>query len=78
MDSKKLRAIAEDVFAQEANKGLNEVHVTSDGTAFITKNDANNHANGLKEKEVITLKRDHLKDSEESKDSDDKNKKSGK
>lgn len=42
----------------EANPGMNEVHVTSDGTAFYTRNDAQNHANSLKNREVYSHKRE--------------------
>lgn len=50
--------IAQDLFA--ANKVLNEVHITSDGTAFYSKSDANNHARTLKDKAVATVKRPDL------------------
>lgn len=50
--------IAQDLFA--ANKVLNEVHITSDGTAFYSKSDANNHARTLKDKAVATVKRSDL------------------
>ena len=50
--------IAQDLFA--ANKVLNEVHITSDGTAFYSKSDANNHARTLKDKAVTTVKRSDL------------------
>lgn len=32
-----------------------EMHVTSDGTCFTHKNDANQHAFTLKDKEIITI-----------------------
>lgn len=50
--------IAQGLFA--ANKTLNEVHITSDGTAFYSKSDANNHARTLKDKAVATVKRSDL------------------
>lgn len=50
--------IAQDLFA--ANKVLPEVHITSDGTAFYSKSDANNHARTLKDKAVATVKRSDL------------------
>lgn len=50
--------IAQELFA--ANKTLDEVHITSDGTAFYTKSDANNHARTLKDKAVATVKRSDL------------------
>lgn len=42
----------------KANPDINEVHVTSDGTAFYTRNDAQNHANTLKNREVYSHKRE--------------------
>ena len=33
------------------------MHVTSDGTAFYTRNDAQNHANSLQNREVYSTKR---------------------
>ena len=50
--------VAQELFA--ANKVLNEVHITSDGTAFYSKSDANNHARTLKDKTVATVKRSDL------------------
>ena len=50
--------IAQGLFASQ--KTLNEVHITSDGTAFYTKSDANNHARTLKDKAVATVKRSDL------------------
>ena len=50
--------IAQGLFASQ--KTLNEVSVTSDGTAFYTKSDANNHARTLKDKAVTTVKRSDL------------------
>ncbi len=42
----------------KANPDINEVHVASDGTAFYTRNDAQNHANTLKNREVYSYKRE--------------------
>lgn len=53
--SKAAEKIAADVLKQ--NPDINEVHVTSDGTAFYTRNDAQNHANSLKNREVFSTKR---------------------
>ena len=39
------------------NPDINEVHVTSDGTAFYTRNDAQNHANSLPNREVYSTNR---------------------
>ncbi len=39
------------------NPEINEVHVTSDGTAFYTRNDAQNHANSLPNREVYSVRR---------------------
>lgn len=50
--------VARELFA--ANKVLNEVHITSDGTAFYSKSDANNHARSLNDKTVATVKRSDL------------------
>ena len=47
--------VAADVLRQ--NPDINEVHVTSDGTAFYTRNDAQNHANSLQNREVFSTKR---------------------
>lgn len=53
--SKAAEKIAADVLKQ--NPDINEVHVTSDGTAFYTRNDAQNHANTLQNREVYSTKR---------------------
>lgn len=53
--SKAAEKIAADVLKQ--NPDINEVHVTSDGTAFYTRNDAQNHANSLQNREVFSTKR---------------------
>lgn len=42
------------------NPDINEVHVTSDGTAFYTRNDAQNHANTLPNRSVYSAKRETL------------------
>ncbi|MCM1297282.1 MAG: hypothetical protein NC311_17210 [Muribaculaceae bacterium] len=42
----------------KANPDLKEVYVTSDGVAFYTRNDAQNHANSLKNRELYKRKRD--------------------
>lgn len=47
--------VAAEVLRQ--NPDMNEVHVTSDGTAFYTRNDAQNHANSLQNREVFSTKR---------------------
>lgn len=47
--------VAAEVLKQ--NPEMNEVHVTSDGTAFYTRNDAQNHANSLPNREVFSTKR---------------------
>lgn len=54
--SKAASKIASNVLRQ--NPDINEVHVTSDGTAFYTRNDAQNHANSLANREVFSTKRD--------------------
>ncbi len=41
----------------KANPDIQEVHITSDGTAFYTRNDAQNHANTLKNRDVFSTKR---------------------
>lgn len=53
--SKAAEKIAADVLKQ--NPDINEVHVTSDGTAFYTRNDAQNHANTLQNRDVYSTKR---------------------
>lgn len=47
--------VAAEVLKQ--NPEMNEVYVTSDGTAFYTRNDAQNHANSLQNREVFSTKR---------------------
>lgn len=47
--------IAQGLFA--SNKTLNEVHITSDGTAFYSASDAKNHARTLKDRTVESVKR---------------------
>lgn len=42
----------------KANPDINEVHVTSDGTAFYTRNAAQNYARTLKNREVFSFKRE--------------------
>jgi hypothetical protein len=37
--------------------GVKALHFTSDGLAFFEKNDARNHAFGLKEKEIETIQK---------------------
>lgn len=56
--SKAASKIAAEVL--KANPDINEVHVTSDGTAFYTRNDAQNHANTLKNREVFSHKRESV------------------
>ena len=41
----------------KTNPDIQEVHITSDGTAFYTRNDAQNHANTLKNRDVFSTKR---------------------
>ena len=53
--SKAAGKIAADVLKK--NPDINEVHVTSDGMAFYTRNDAQNHANSLQNREVFSTKR---------------------
>lgn len=53
--SKAAEKIAADVLKR--NPDINEVHVTSDGAAFYTRNDAQNHANSLQNREVFSTKR---------------------
>lgn len=53
--SKAAAKVAEDILKK--NPEIKEVYVTSDGTAFYTRNDAQNHANGLKNREVMGFKR---------------------
>lgn len=40
------------------NPDIKEVFVTSDGTAFYARNDAQNHAYGLKNRDVVRVTRD--------------------
>ena len=56
MASKAAAKVAAEVL--KANPDINEVHVTSAGTAFYTRNDAQNHANTLKNREVYSYKRE--------------------
>lgn len=48
------------------NPELKEVYVTSDGTAFYTRNDAQNHANTLTNREVYCTKRGATAEDEDS------------
>lgn len=47
--------VADEVLRQ--NPDINEVHVTSDGTPFYNRNDAQNHARSLTNREVFTSRR---------------------
>lgn len=51
--------IAKDIF--DASLAIKNLHITSDGTAFYTLNDAKNYARTLKNKEVVSLKREDIK-----------------
>lgn len=53
--SKAAAKVAERIFKQ--NPDIKEVHVTADGTAFYGRNDAQNHANTLANREVFSFKR---------------------
>ena len=44
----------------KANPAMKDLHVAADGTAFFTLNDAKNYARNLKNKEVISLKREEV------------------
>ena len=52
--SKAAAKIAENIFKR--NSEIKEVHVTSDGTAFYTRSDAQNHAKTLSNREVFSFK----------------------
>lgn len=43
-----------------ANKTLNSVYVTTDGTAFAERNDAQNHARTLQNREVFNIGREKV------------------
>ena len=51
--------IAKGIF--DASLAIKNLHITSDGTAFYTLNDAKNYARTLKNKEVVSLKREDIK-----------------
>lgn len=53
--SKAAAKLAERIFKQ--NPDIKEAHITSDGTAFYGRNDAQNHANTLSNREVFSFKR---------------------
>ena len=53
--SKAAEKIAADVLKH--NPDINEVHVTSEGKPIYTRNDAQNHANTLQNREVYSTKR---------------------
>lgn len=53
--SKAAAKVAERIFKQ--NPDIKEAHVTADGTAFYGRNDAQNHANTLANREVFSFKR---------------------
>lgn len=53
--SKAAAKVAERIFKQ--NPDIKEAHITADGTAFYGRNDAQNHANTLTNREVFSFKR---------------------
>lgn len=53
--SKAAAKVAERIFKQ--NPDIKEAHITADGTAFYGRNDAQNHANTLANREVFSFKR---------------------
>ena len=53
--SKAAAKVAADIFKK--NPDIKEAHVTADGTAFYGRNDAQNHANTLANREVFSFKR---------------------
>lgn len=55
VSSKAAAKVAAEALRQ--NPDIKEVHVTSDGTAFYSRNDAQNHAKSLSNHEVFSSKR---------------------
>ena len=53
------KKVAKGIF--DGSPAMKEVHVASDGTAFYALNDAKNYARNLKNREVISLKREDVK-----------------
>lgn len=53
------KKIAKGIFA--ASPAIKVVHIASDGVAFYTLGDAKNYARSLKNKEVISLRREDIK-----------------
>lgn len=52
--------IAKDIFRQ--SQAIKEVHITADGTAFYTHNDAFNYARSLRNHGIVSLKREDVND----------------
>lgn len=52
--SKAAAKVATDIFKK--NPDIKEAHITADGTAFYGRNDAQNHANTLANREVFSFK----------------------
>lgn len=60
MENQEAKRLASAAF--KLSKDAKEMHVTSDGTCFTSRNDANNHSFTLKDKEVHTFKKPDLND----------------
>lgn len=50
--------VGREILAQ--NKTLNQVYVTTDGIAFAERNDAQNHARTLQNREVFNIRREEV------------------
>lgn len=54
--AKAAEKVGREILAQ--NKTLNQVYVTTDGNAFAERNDAQNHARTLQNREVFNIRRE--------------------
>ncbi|MEI2758975.1 MAG: hypothetical protein V9G42_06010 [Bacteroidia bacterium] len=60
MENQEAKRLASAAF--KLSKDAKEMYVTSDGTCFTSRNDANNHSFTLKDKEVHTFEKPGLND----------------
>lgn len=70
MEKSEAQKLAKDAF--KLSKDVSEMHVTSDGTCFAARNDANNHSFGLKDREIHSFKSDDLKGDKKTADAEAK------
>lgn len=60
MENQEAKKLASSAF--KLSKDAKEMHVTSDGTCFTSRNDANNHSFTLRDKKVHTFEKPDLND----------------